>query len=109
MPMITPRGFTDITFIELFSDATPLGWQRMNMILRHYGVWRELGDIPREIWPATPPEELKRSVAIMSAAARQKAANAVRTNKAKLDMQALGQQNAVDLIDGTTRTYYYQH
>ncbi|CAG8949290.1 hypothetical protein HYFRA_00004915 [Hymenoscyphus fraxineus] len=108
-PMITSRGFIDITFIELFSDETPLGWQRMNMILRHYGVWRELGDIPRDVWPATPPEELKRSVAVLSEAARRKAVNAVNANKAKLDMEALGRQNAIDLIDGTRRTYYYQY
>lgn len=78
------------------------------MILRHYGVWRELGDIPREVWPENVPVELSRQVQKMSEGARKRAGEMVRANAVKLQMQALGEQNAVDLLDpvGTRYTYY---
>jgi hypothetical protein len=79
------------------------------MILRHYGVWRELGDIPRNLWPATPPQELVDRVRRMSAAARNRTQELIDANKVKLQLQAQGRQNAIDLLDPPGTRYYYQY
>jgi hypothetical protein len=109
MPMITLEGFIELTFIELFSDATPLGLSRMNMILRHYGVWRELGDMPREVWPTTPPQELVDRVRRVSAAARNRGQELIDANKVKLQLQAQGRQNVIELWDPPGTRYHYQY
>lgn len=108
--MLSLYGFIDLTSIELFTNETPLGWQRFGMLLRHYGVWRELGDAPRSMFPVTPLLELKERVRAMSLHAGKKAARKIEVNRVELELKVLGEQNAVDLLDPPgTRYYYYKY
>jgi hypothetical protein len=81
----------------------------MNMILRHYGVWRELGDIPRDMWPTTPPQELVERVRRMSAAARNRSQEIIDAKKVEMQLRAQGRQNALELISPPGTRYYYQY
>jgi hypothetical protein len=63
--------------------------------------------LPRYVFPARRPTELQQRI---DQATQRCAANAqekLRANQARISMELQGQQNAVDLIDGTRRYYRY--
>jgi hypothetical protein len=45
MPMLSPRGFVDITVIEIVGEPNR-GTLMLNRVWKHYGVWKERGEIP---------------------------------------------------------------
>lgn len=57
MPLLTLRGFIDSTALDVLTSLEQ-GWTYLNRALRYYRIpiWREKGDIPREMIPtAIPP------------------------------------------------------
>jgi hypothetical protein len=51
MPMLTPQGFADVNAMMLLEKPDE-GCQRLRELLRAYGIWKELGEFPRECLPA---------------------------------------------------------
>jgi hypothetical protein len=57
MPLLTLRGFIDGTALDVLSNPEQ-GRTRLNRALHYYQIpiWREKGDVPREMIPlVTPP------------------------------------------------------
>ena len=52
MPLLTLRGFIDSTAMEVLANPSQ-GWTYLNRALHYYQIliWREKGDIPREMIP----------------------------------------------------------
>lgn len=107
MPMLTLRGFIDITVIETLYEPSP-GWARINRIAQHYGVWRQMGDMPRSMMPDAPPQELITRVAIIQQQAAAKAQTLINANMAELSMQAQTSENISRLLDPPGTRYYYR-
>ncbi|PQE12848.1 Major facilitator superfamily transporter protein [Rutstroemia sp. NJR-2017a BBW] len=51
MPMLTPQGFADVNAMMLLEKPDE-GCKRLRELLRAYGIWKELGEFPRECLPA---------------------------------------------------------
>jgi hypothetical protein len=51
MPMLTPQGFADVNAMMLLEKPDE-GCKRLRELLRAYGIWKELGDFPRDCLPA---------------------------------------------------------
>jgi hypothetical protein len=72
MPMLTLKGFIDITAVEVLGDPSK-GYLDLNRALRAYGlqIWRERGDIPRNCLPDfSPPSVQARINRVHAEAAR---------------------------------------
>lgn len=106
MPMLTLRGFIDITAVEVLADPSE-GWLYTNRALRHYSVWREMGDFPRNMLPDFAPQQVLDRVRRITQVSAQQAQNLLAANYAENAMKAQGSQNALDLIDGGR--YYYRY
>ncbi|ESZ94336.1 hypothetical protein SBOR_5280 [Sclerotinia borealis F-4128] len=55
MPMLSKQGFIDVMGMELVGDPEE-GWRRLRGVVQDYGVWRGLGDVPRECFLEGPVE-----------------------------------------------------
>ncbi|KAG4436335.1 hypothetical protein IFR05_008188 [Cadophora sp. M221] len=55
MPMISRQGFIDLCVVEYLNDPNK-AYGYLGRVVKEFGVWKELGDIPREVLPvrATP-------------------------------------------------------
>lgn len=80
MPMLSLRGFIDITTVEVLGEPTA-GWQRLNIAKTYYGVWMDWGDIPRYVVPDTPPQEILDRIAQISIFAQRKVAERIEANR----------------------------
>ncbi|USP74647.1 hypothetical protein yc1106_01921 [Curvularia clavata] len=103
MPLLSLAGFTDFMSVEYAADPDNV-LPGINNALRVYNIWPERGPLPRYAFPARTPLELQQR---LDQATQRCAANAkekLRANQARIDLELLGQQNAVDLIDGTRRS-----
>jgi hypothetical protein len=85
----------------------PLGWQHLNNALRYYKIpiWREKGDIPREMIPATIPpkiQELKNSLLIN---AQMSAENQLAQAKMAAEISRRGGEIAVAAVGGSHWVY----
>lgn len=102
MPLLTLRGLTASTALDVLADL-PLGWQHLNRALRYYQlpIWREKGDIPREMLPAvTPPAVQERA-----SGALWQAENQLASAKMAADIQRRGGDIAVSAIGGGQWVY----
>lgn len=106
MPMLTLKGFIDITVIETLYEPNP-GWKRMNQVAQHYIIFREWGDIPRSMMPQAPPKELVDRVALVTrqSAARNKAR--VDANARRLAADLRNQEECLRMLDPPGTRYYY--
>jgi hypothetical protein len=106
MPLLSLAGFTDFMSVEYAADPDDV-LPGINNALRVYNIWPERGPLPRYVFPDRTPLELQQRI---DQATQRCAANAqakLRANQARIDVELLGQQNAVDLVDGTRRYYRY--
>ncbi|KAJ3161778.1 hypothetical protein HDU86_006549 [Geranomyces michiganensis] len=98
MPLLSLEGLTEHMALEWASDPDD-HLRGINNALVHYGVWPERGPIPRHVFPAFCPPQLQ---ARIDAAMLRCAANAktkINASAVKLQLQALGEQNAIELAD----------
>lgn len=51
MPMLTPQGFADVNAM-MFLEKPDEACKRLREMLRGYGIWKELGEFPRDCLPA---------------------------------------------------------
>jgi hypothetical protein len=61
------------------------------------------------MFPPQPPPELLQRVGDVSAQAQRKAVEMIDANKVKLELQAMGRQNALDLTDPPGTRYVYRY
>jgi predicted oxidoreductase len=106
-PMITLPGFITITTVEFLYDPSA-GWNHMQLVLNQYGIWKELGRLPREMFPELAPPELVEKVKRITAMSQRKAAELIEAKRVELAIKAQGQQNAIDLLDDRRWVYGYR-
>lgn len=106
MPLLSFEGFADFMSVEFCADIDQ-HLSGLNHALRYYGIWPEKGAIPRHVFLARCPPELQRRIDEASARCRGAAQTRINAHKAQKQLELQGQQNALDLIDGPRRYYYY--
>jgi hypothetical protein len=107
MPLLTRKGFIDITTIEMLSDPSK-HWGNMSRMLRKYNLprYRSWGDLPRSVVPELPHPTMLERVAAVTRVATEKGERELEAMRVQSMLQAKGRQNALDLIDD--RRYYYR-
>lgn len=105
MPMLTLRGFIDITVVETLCEPAP-GWKRVNMLARHYNIWREWGDAPRSVMPDACPRDLTERIGRVTQASAARNSSRINANAARLRMELDGQDAALRLLDPPGTRYY---
>lgn len=108
MPMLTRRGFIDLTTVEILYEPSP-GWIKLNLIARHYNIWREWGDVPRSMLPLAPPPELVTRVAVIQRQAGAQARDMINAAAVKASFQAQANDNISRLFDPPGTRYVYRH
>jgi hypothetical protein len=111
MPMLTRKGFVDITTVETLGEPST-GWMRINRMARSYrlaGPWSQWGDCPREMVPDVAPKALLDRIARIAEFSRRQAAQRIEANRVKLALKQQGEQNALDLLDPPGTRYYYRY
>ena len=106
--MITLQGFIDITTVEVLHDPSK-GWIDLNRALQAYNlpIWKEKGDIPRNMLPEYPPQSVLDRVKVITEKARRDAEEKLAAKHAELALKQAGQQAAIDLIDDRRYVYRY--
>jgi hypothetical protein len=104
MPLMTRKGFIDITTIETLGDPS-IGWMRINRMARHYGLVGQWGECPREMIPEVAPQSMLDRIERIAVYSRRQAASKIEAKRVELALKQQGQQNAIDLI-GPPRYYY---
>lgn len=109
MPMITRKGFIDLTTIEFLGEParSPL---LIDRIVRYYqleGPWSQWGDCPRHMLPDDVPRELSERIERVSAFAKRQAAERIEAARVASAIKAQGQQNVIDLLDPPGTRYIY--
>jgi len=111
MPMLTRKGFVDITTVETLCPPST-GWVRINRMARAYrlaGPWSQWGDCPREMLPELAPQELLDRVARITEYSRRQAAERIEAKRVEAAFRQQGQQNAQDLFDPPGTRYYHRY
>ncbi|KAF9468321.1 hypothetical protein BDZ94DRAFT_1232380 [Collybia nuda] len=108
MPLLTRKGFLDITTIEVLGDPSK-EWGNLSRVIRKYDLprYRSWGDLPRSALPDLPDPRTLQKVAAIHEVAKAKAARELASVHAGQMLAAQGRQNALDLISGDTRYYRY--
>jgi hypothetical protein len=99
MPLLTRRGFIDSCANEFLYYPNE-GFNCVTKAARHYGIWRELGDIPRNVFPAVAPQELLDRVKIINIEAVRKAEDLLASKAIEAKIAAQGRRNALNIIGG---------
>lgn len=97
MPLLTRRGFIDSCANELLYYPNA-GFSGVAKAARHYGIWRELGDMPRNVMPAVAPRELIDRVELINIEAKRKAEDLLAAKMIETNIAAQGRRHAVDLV-----------
>ena len=108
MPLLTRSGFIDITTVEMLGDPSP-AWQKFNRIARHYNIWREWGDCPREMFPNETPRPVSERIARATAVCNRQAQNLLEATRVQTELQAQGRENALRLLDPPGTRYVYRY
>jgi hypothetical protein len=105
-PLLSLRGFTSLTVTGILLNPSA-AWGQMSRVLREQNVaiWRENGELPRDIFPLAPYQPEVERVRILHEGARINAEREVDAVHARLKMEQRGQQNALDLLDDRVWVY----
>ncbi|KAL3417485.1 hypothetical protein PVAG01_10495 [Phlyctema vagabunda] len=104
MPMLTRKGFIDIMVVE-FAGVPSIGWQRVNRTAQHFNIWREWGDVPRDVLPDSTPADLADRIKRAHAAMQAQAELLLRNLQVEAELRADGMRQAQN-ITAPTGTYY---
>ncbi|PVH78901.1 hypothetical protein DL98DRAFT_655779 [Cadophora sp. DSE1049] len=91
MPMISRQGFIDVCAIEYLKDPDS-AYRYLGKAVREYGVWRELGEVPREVLPEKSIPKLLRKeteTPVAELASRNGAVNGESNKEGKDDSETL--------------------
>ncbi|KAJ7137511.1 hypothetical protein C8R43DRAFT_1019559 [Mycena crocata] len=108
MPLLTLKGFMDITAVEMLCDPSA-EWGNLSRALKVYDIpaLRGWGAVPRTILPEGPDPRMKAQVARATEVSRQQGQRDIEASRVRLMLEQQGQQNAMDLLDD--RRYYYTY
>ncbi|ELR09458.1 hypothetical protein GMDG_04018 [Pseudogymnoascus destructans 20631-21] len=104
MPLLTRRGFMDSCANEFLYYPND-GFSCVTKAARHYGIWRELGDVPRNVFPAVAPKELLDRVKMINIEATRKAEDLLAAKTIEAKLAAKGRRQAMNLIGGDRWEY----
>ncbi|CAA9961594.1 hypothetical protein PTMSG1_04978 [Pyrenophora teres f. maculata] len=104
MPLLSLAGFIDFMSVEYAADPDDtFVVPGLNNALRVYNIWPERGPLPRYVFPPRRPAEIQQRLDQAGQRCATNAQQKLRANQARLQMKLQGQQDAIDLIDGTQR------
>ncbi|KAJ7828925.1 hypothetical protein B0H14DRAFT_3718272 [Mycena olivaceomarginata] len=108
MPLLTLKGFMDITAVEMLCEPST-EWGNISRVIKAYDLpsvqgW---GDLPRSVLPEEPHPQMTARVARVTAVSREQGKRALEAVRVRTMLQAQGEQNALDLLDD--RRYYYTY
>ena len=106
MPLLTRRGFIDIIASD-FLYYPNAGFGCLTKAARHYQIWPELGDIPRNVMPAVAPQELIDRVKLVNIEATRRAEELLAAKTAQARIEERGRRQALNLIGGSQWVEYY--
>ncbi|GIC86283.1 uncharacterized protein Aud_002651 [Aspergillus udagawae] len=105
-PMLSFRGWTDLTVCGvLLNPSASCGELNRAMQAFQLPIWREWGDIPRDMLPLAPYQPEVERVRVLLEGARLNAEQEVDAVHARLKMEQRGEQNALDLVDDRVWVY----
>ncbi|KAL5336303.1 hypothetical protein BJX70DRAFT_287756 [Aspergillus crustosus] len=107
-PMLTFRGWTHLTVLSVLLDPSS-SWGQLNRAIETFRipVWREWGDIPRDMVPLAPYQPEVERVRVMLEGSRLNAEQEIDAVHARLKLEQQGRQNALDLLDDRRWVYRY--
>lgn len=108
MPCLTRKGFIDICTVEMLAKPS-LGWRYINLVAKHYNIWREWGDYPRSLLPEEGPKQVLDRIARVTIISQQRANERIEAQRVQLEIQKQGRDNASRLLDPPGTRYYYQY
>ncbi|KAF9468322.1 hypothetical protein BDZ94DRAFT_780312 [Collybia nuda] len=109
MPLLTRKGFLDITTIEVLGDPSK-EWGNLSRVIRRYGLprYRDWGDLPRSVLPEYPDPRTLQKVAAIQEVAKAKAEREMASLHTAQMITAQGDRYALDLVSsGDTQYRYY--
>ncbi|KAF7117320.1 hypothetical protein CNMCM5793_006069 [Aspergillus hiratsukae] len=99
-PMLSSRGWMDLTICSvLLNPSAACGQLNRAMQAFQLAVWREWGDIPRDMLPLAPYQPEVERVRVLLEGARLNAEQEVDAVHARLKLEQRGRQHALDLLD----------
>ncbi|ESK86298.1 hypothetical protein Moror_5057 [Moniliophthora roreri MCA 2997] len=111
MPVLTRKGFIDITCVEVLCDPAR-HWGNWSRILRRYTTgsmarFREWGELPRNVLPQNPDSRMLARAKSILELAKHKAQGEINAVKAYTSIAAQGRQNALELLSDYRYEYRY--
>ncbi|KAF7359658.1 Oleate hydratase [Mycena venus] len=108
MPLLTLKGFMDITAVEMLCDPSK-EWGSISRVIKAYNLpsvqgW---GDLLRSVLPEEPHPQMMARVARVTAVSREQGQRELEAVRVRTMLEAKGRQNALDLLDD--RRYYYTY
>ncbi|KAL4940036.1 hypothetical protein BDV06DRAFT_230665 [Aspergillus oleicola] len=105
-PMLSLRGFSDLTLISILLNPSA-AWTQLNRVIQAFSIsaWKEWGDLPRDVLPLAPHQPEVERVRVLLEGARANAEREVDTVHARLKLEQKGRQNALDLLDDRVWVY----
>ncbi|KAK0245419.1 hypothetical protein EDD85DRAFT_800887 [Armillaria nabsnona] len=102
MPLLTRKGFIDITTVEVLSDPSR-AWGNLSRVLRMYQLlsFRGWGDMPRRILPEGADQRMLQRVRDISNFAKARGERQLASSMARMELERQGRENALDLISDT--------
>jgi hypothetical protein len=99
MPLLTMRGFIDAVAQDVIANPS-LGWTYLNRAMRFYQIpiWREKGDVPREMIPATTPPAVQARLQMIQQNAVMNANNQLAMARQMAEIQRRGGEIATSAI-----------
>jgi len=108
MPLLTRSGFLDITTIEMLGEPST-AWRNFNRIARHYNIWREWGDCPREMFPDETPKPVRERITRATAVGKRRAEEVIEAARVQAEIQAQGREAALRITDPAGTRYVYRY
>lgn len=107
MPMLTFKGFLDITACEVLPDPSR-EWGNFSRVVRKYNLPQAAwGEMPRSVLPELPDQRMVQKITQITAQSYEQGKRALAATNMRLQLEAQGQQNVIDLFDD--RRYYYTY
>ncbi|KAJ7488413.1 hypothetical protein FB451DRAFT_1553791 [Mycena latifolia] len=108
MPLLTFAGFMEITSVEILCDPSA-HWGNLSRVLRLYDLpaLRAWGPLPRSVLPEEADPLMIARVEKVSAFSKAQGQRELAAAMARNKLQAMGEQNALDLLDDRRYRYTY--
>ena len=75
--------------------------------MKHYGVWLQMGPLPRDMLPKTTPPQIQERIDDAAARGRRESQRRIDAVKVQCEIAAQGRRAALDLISGPRYVYHY--